>query len=144
MSGSCDERPFDQALFEHARFAAERARARLGSPLNQANLQAFLIDPQCLRYATRLAFDRTGLEPHQFAQPELQGNECCLHVDPLLKDKPDMLYLAVAYMAAVINYGDAATPDLAELHGSLLTGLSQEEFYLKVSAIADVIQSHND
>jgi hypothetical protein len=144
MSGSCDERPFDAALFEHARFAAERARARLGSPLNQANLQAFLTDPQCLRYATRLAFDRIGLAPHQFAQPELQGNACCLHVDPLLKDKPDMLYLAVAYMAAVINYGDAATPDLAELHGSLLTGLSQEEFYLKVSVIADVIQSHND
>jgi len=55
-----------------------------------------------------------------------------------------MLCLAVAYMAAVINYGDAATPELAELHGSLLTGLSPEEFYLKVSAIADVIQSHND
>jgi hypothetical protein len=144
MSGSCDERPFDAALFEHARFAAERARARLGSPLNPANLQAFLTDPQCLRYHTRLAFDRTGLEPHQFAQPELQGNECCLHVDPHLKDKPDMLYLAVAYMAAVINYGDAATPELAELHGSLLTGLSPEEFYLKISAIADVIQCHND
>jgi hypothetical protein len=144
MTGSHNERPFDAALFEHARFAAARARARLGSPLSAANLPAFLTDLQCLRYRTRLAFDRTGLEPHQFAQPELQGNECCLHVDPHLKDKPDLLYLAVAYMAVVINYGDAATPELAELHGSLLTGLSQEDFYLKVSAIADLIQCPND
>jgi len=144
MTGTSNERPFDAALFEHARFAAERARARLGSPLNPANLQAFLTDPQCLRYHTRLAFDRTGLEPHQFAQPELQGNECCLHVDPHLKDKPDMLCLAVAYMAAVINYGDAATPELAEMLGSLLTGIEQEEFYEKMCAIADSIQCPND
>jgi len=144
MTGTSNERPFDAALFEHARFVAERARARLGSPLNETNLPAFLIDPQCLRYATRIAFNRTGLEPHQFAQPELQGNECCLHVDPHLKNRPDMLCLAVAYMAAVINYGDAATPELAELHGSLLTGLSQEDFYLKISAIADLIGCPND
>jgi hypothetical protein len=129
MTGTYNERPFDAALFEHARFAAERVRSRLGSPLNDA---------------TRLAFDRSGLDAHQFAQPELQGNECCLHVDPQLKDRPDLLYLAVAYMAAVINYGDAATSELAELHGSLLTGLSQEEFYLKISAIADLIGCSND
>jgi hypothetical protein len=144
MTGTTHERPFDAALFEHARFAAARARARLGSPLNEVTLPVFLIDPQCLRYATRITFDRTGLDAHQFAQPELQGNECCLHVDPQLKDRPDLLYLAVAYMAAVINYGDAATSELAELHGSLLTGLSQEEFYLKISAIADLIGCSND
>ena len=144
MTGSYSERPFDAALFEHARFAAERARTRLGGPLNEMNLSVFLIDPQCLRYVTRLAFDRIGLAPNQFAQPELQGNVCCLHVDPLLKDKPDMLYLAVAYMAAVINYGDAATSELAERYGSLLTGLSQEDFYLKISALADFIGCCND
>lgn len=144
MTGTTNERPFDAALFEHARYAAARARARLGSPLNEATLPLFLSDPQCLRYATRLAFDRSGLDAHQFAQPELLGKECCLHVDPHLKDRPDLLYLAVAYMAAVINYGDAATPELAELHGSLLTGLPQEEFYLKISAIADLIGCSND
>jgi len=144
MIGTTNERPFDAALFEHARFAAARARARLGSPLNESTLPLFLGDPQCLRYATRLAFDRGGLDAHQFAQPERQGNKCCLHVDPHLKDRPDLLYLAVAYMAAVINYGDAATPELAELHGSLLTGLPQEEFYLKISAIADLIGCSSD
>jgi len=55
-----------------------------------------------------------------------------------------MLYLAVAYMAAVINYGDAATSELAERYGSLLTGLSQEDFYLKISALADFIGCCND
>jgi hypothetical protein len=144
MTGSCNERPFDAALFEHARFSAERARTRLGGPLNETNLPAFLIDPQCLRYATRITFDRAGLEPHQFAQPELQGKECCLHVDPCLQDRPDLLYQAVAYMAAVINYGDAATAELAERYGALLTGLTQEQFYSKISEIADFIGILNE
>jgi hypothetical protein len=62
-----------------------------------------------------------------------------LHVDPALQRTPEIIYLVVAYMAAVINYGDAATPELAEMLGAKLTGIEQEAFYEKMCAIADSI-----
>jgi len=122
MSDKTTEQPFNIVLCEHARFAAQRALDRLGAPLSPANLNLFLADARCLRYPTRIIYDRTGLEPQQVAQPFY---------------RPEIIYLVVAYMAAVINYGDAATPELAEMLGSLLTGIEQEEFYEKMCAIAD-------
>jgi hypothetical protein len=138
-------RPFHPALFEHARFAAQRAHARLGGFLNPSNLDKFLEDNLCLRYPTRIIYDRTGLDPHQVAQPfyrqSRDGVFCDLHVDPELQKTPGSNYLVVAYMAAVINYGDAATPELAELYGALLTGIDQEMFYDKMCAVADSVRS---
>jgi hypothetical protein len=134
---------FETALFEHARYAAARACARLGAPLSAQNLQEFLSDEECLRYPTRLVFDRAHLESRQFAQPVFSSSKegllCDLHIDPKLQNRPDVLYLAVAYMAAVINYGEAATPDLAEMMGALLAGMDQEQFYEKICEIADSI-----
>jgi hypothetical protein len=135
--------PFAIALFEHARFSSQRAQERLGGPLSPANLDLFLTDARCLRYPTRIIYDRTGLEPQQVAQPFFQqakgGLYCDLHVDPALKKTPERMYLVVAYMAAVINYGNSATPELAEMLGALLTGIEQEDFYQRMCAIADSI-----
>jgi hypothetical protein len=143
MSIDSPESPFAIALFEHARYAAARARKRLAAPLSAHNLQHFLADGECLRYPTRLVFDRTNLEPHQFAQPvhccSKEGMCCELHIDPQLQNRPEALYLAVAYMAAVINYGEAATPELAEMLGALLTGLDHDTFYDKICEISDSI-----
>jgi hypothetical protein len=137
-------RPFHAALYEHARFAAQRAQSRLNGPLTPSNLEQFLADNLCLRYPTRIIYDRTGLEPHQVAQPfyrqSRDGIFCDLHVDPDLQKTPEINYLVVAYMAAVINYGDAATPELAELFGALLTGIDQETFYEKMCAVADSVR----
>ena len=63
-----------------------------------------------------------------------------MHVDPDLQRTPELIYLVVAYMAAVINYGDAATQELAELFGALLTGIEQETFYEKMCAVADSVR----
>jgi len=143
MSDKTTEQPFNIVLCEHARFAAQRALARLGAPLSPSNLNLFLADDRCLRYPTRIIYDRTGLEPQQVAQPfyrqSRDGLFCDLHVDPALQRTPGVIYLVVAYMAAVINYGDAATPELAEMLGAKLTGIEQEEFYEKMCAIADSI-----
>ncbi len=117
MSKETTEQSFNIALCEHARYAVARARKRLNGPLTARNLQVFLSERECLRYPTSIVFDRSGLEPHQFAQPlhsaSKKGVQCELHVDPKLKEMPDMLYLVVEYMTAVINYGDAAPPEIA-------------------------------
>jgi hypothetical protein len=129
------------ALSGHARFAALRARHALGEGLHPANLHRFLADPKCLRYPTELVFSREGLDAHQFAEPFYVGRgqeqRCCLHVDPRLQENREALCLVAAYMAAAINYGQAATPETALLQGSLLFGLLPEEFYARICRVAD-------
>ena len=131
----------NEALFSHARRAAFRSRDRLGGPLCPENMPVFLNDPSFIRYPTKIVFSREGLEAHQFAQPffiQSPGEtRCLLHVDPRLQGRDDLLVLVVAYMAAVINYGNAATPEVAELQGSILTGMPPEDFYKKICEISD-------
>jgi hypothetical protein len=132
---------FSSALAEHARSAALRARHALGECLNPANLQRFLTDSHCLRYPTELMFSREGLDAHQFAEPFLAGlgaeQQCCLHVDPRLQENREALCLVTAYMAAAINYGNAATAETALLQGSIVSGLPPAEFYARICDIAD-------
>ncbi len=138
---------FKGALEDHARFAAERARQRMGGSLTPDTLDLFLRDTQCLRHPTTIIYDRSGLEPHQFAQPFIGGSDaedrtCLLHIDPVLRDKPEWVCLAVAYCAAEINYGPVVTPEIAELHGGILTRMTTGACYKKICALADSLFLH--
>ncbi|MFC1736586.1 hypothetical protein ACFL1X_10755 [Candidatus Hydrogenedentota bacterium] len=128
-------------LREHALFATQRARDLLGSVLSTDNLERFLKESLCLRYPTEIVFTRSELEPHQFAQPffsgEGEGRTCELRIDPSFDQRPDDLPWLVAYMAAAINYGGQATPELCEIAGAELMGVSQESFYTKICDLAD-------
>jgi hypothetical protein len=118
-----------------------RARHALGQGLNPENLHRFLTDPHCLRYPTELVFSREGLEAHQFAEPFPAGwgaqQQCRLHVDPRLQENLEALCLVTAYMAAAINYGQAATAETALLQGSIVSGLPPAEFYARICRLAD-------
>jgi len=132
------------ALKAHARDKARQAKKKLGGPLISDNIEVFLNDPECLRYKTRIVFTREGLDPHQFAQPNMSKEEagytCTLHIDPALQTRQELIHFVVAYMAAVINYGDAATPELAEIYGSILAGLPAGRFYKQICTIADLLE----
>ncbi len=136
-----------EALFSHAFEWATKTKIKLGGPLTGDNLPVLLTSPGCLRYPTVVQFDRKNMEPQQFAQPEILTSEngplCRLHVDPEIQSSNSSLYLIVAYMAASINYGDTATPDLAEMVGSMLTGMPVEDFYNSICQIADSLELKN-
>lgn len=64
---------------------------------------------------------------HQFAQPDTDGHNTeqdgrvlCLH--PSLRDRPDLIPLAVVYMIPVINYGDLLTDEHCRLYGATVLG----------------------
>ena len=129
------------ALNHHAAEAAQRARAALGGKLDAANLDAFLSDRTFLRVPTELRFDGLGLAPHQFATPafisENGERQCILHIRPHYENLPDTHAYIVAYMAAAINYGAAASAELCETYGATLLGVGVEDFYAAVCRIAD-------
>lgn len=127
-------------LTDHARVAAQRAKAKLGGPVNRDTLGRFLCDPDCVRYPVEIVFDASPLEDHQFAEPaivvENGKRRCRLHVHPRFASREEALPHFVSYMAAVINYGAVATPELCESYGAALMGEDRETFYRKVCAFA--------
>lgn len=136
-----DAEELEASLQSHALRAARRACAKLGGPLDETNLARFLQDTDCLRYRTELRFDDAGLDPHQFAEPAFEAVEgerrCILHVRSRFRVRVESHPYIVAYMAAAINYGPAASGPLCELHGAALMNLSIQDFYDAVCAMAD-------
>ncbi len=130
-----------ETLLRHAHEAAARSGAKLGGPLSVENIDAFLVDSDCLKYSVRIVYDDARLEPHQFAQPVFAGSaadrRCELHVHPHYANHPECLPFIVAYMAGAINYGDAVTMDLCEIYGAALMQMPREEFYRAVCQMAD-------
>jgi hypothetical protein len=129
---SLNQRLLEQAVFAHQKYG----------PLSPQNLEAFLADPACVRYPTRLVFEFGEMALHQFAQPEMdhradaqQGR--VLYLRPRLRERPDLVPLAVAYMLPVLNYGDIITDAHCLLYGATLLGLMPEEFYQRICALAD-------
>jgi len=113
-------------------------------PLTAEKLGAFLHDPDCLRYPVRTVFEFGEMAMHQFAQPDIDWRNTdqdgrVLYVRPLLRDRPDLLPLVVAYMIPVINYGDIVTDQHCLLYGAALLGMMEEEYYDQLCALSDFL-----
>jgi len=114
------------------------------APLTFAGLDALLTDPDCLRHPTRMVFEFGEIARHQFAQPDLdhrnrEQDGRVLYLRPLLRDRPNLAVLAVAYMIPVINYGDIVTDEHCVRYGATLLGMMEEEFYQAICQMADVV-----
>ena len=132
-----------RSLREHLVAQAIVAHQKHG-PLTADKLDALLHDPDCLRHPVRLVFELGEMALHQFAQPDLDWRNTdqdgrVLYVRPLLRDRPDLLPLAVAYMIPVINYGDVINDEHCLLYGATLLGMMEGEYYEKLDALADFV-----
>jgi hypothetical protein len=132
-----------QSLREHLAAQAVVAHHRY-APLTADKLEAFLHDPACLRHPVRLVFEFGEMAMHQFAQPDIdwrnqEQDGRVLYLRPLLRNRPDLLPLAVAYLAPLINYGDVAADEHCLLYGATLLGLTEDEYYRRLCALAETV-----
>jgi hypothetical protein len=132
-----------QSLREHLVAQAIVAHQKHG-PLTADKLDALLHDPDCLRHPVRLVFEFGEMAMHQFAQPDVDWRNTeqdgrVLYLRPLLRKRPDLLPLAVAYMIPVINYGDIVSDEHCLLYGAVLMGMLTDEFYDAVCRLADLV-----
>jgi len=132
-----------QSLREHILAQAVVAHQKHG-PLTFEKLNALLHDPDCLRYPVRLVFEFGEMAMHQFAQPDIDWRNTpqdgrVLYVRPLLRERPDLLPLAVAYMIPLINYGDVISDEHCLLYGATLLGMLEEEFYQAICLLAEIV-----
>lgn len=113
-------------------------------PLTAEKLEALLHDPDCVRHPVRLVFEFGEMAMHQFAQPDFdwrnpEQDSRVLYLRPLLRDHPDLLPVAVAYMIPVINYGDIISDEHCLLYGATLLGLFEDEYYRQLCAMSDLV-----
>lgn len=132
-----------QSLRDHLLAQAAVARDRYPI-LTENSMEAMLRDPLCLRYPVRLVFEFGEMALHQFAQPDIDWRNTSqdgrvLYVRPLLKNHPELLPFAVAYMIPVINYGNIVTDAHCLAFGTELLGLTEDTFYSKLCSLADLL-----
>ncbi|TNF22375.1 MAG: hypothetical protein EP329_28760 [Deltaproteobacteria bacterium] len=133
-----------RSLSDHVRRTALDARALYGPSFDQAALERLLEDRRCCRFPTRIVFDAAGLEPGTFSAAEPLGDDpregYVIRVHPRFERRPLLLPLLVAYQLVVVNYGDIATHEEAELFGATLLGLSVDDYYQTLCLVADSLE----
>lgn len=130
-----------RSLLDHVVAQAEVARSKYG-PFVKGQLEALLNDPACVRHPVRLVFEFGEMAMHQFGQPDLdwrnpEHDGRVLYLRPMLRDRPDLVLLAVAYLLPLVNYGEVVTDELCVRHGAALLGLMPEEFYARICQLAE-------
>ena len=92
----------------------------------------------------RLVFEFGEMAMHQFAQPDMDWRNTAsdgrvLYLRPLLRERPDLLPLAVAYMIPLINYGDIIADDHCLLYGAALLGLMEDEYHQQLCGMSEAL-----
>jgi hypothetical protein len=137
------ERLGQASLREHLLAQAVVAH-QLHGPLTFEKLDTLLHDPACLRHPVRLVFEFGEMALHQFAQPDVDWRNAeqdgrVLYLRPRLRERPDLVVLAVAYLIPLINYGDIISDDHCLLYGATLLGLMEAEYYRQMCELADFV-----
>ncbi|MCC6354606.1 MAG: hypothetical protein IT577_12015 [Verrucomicrobiae bacterium] len=131
------------SLREHILAQAAVAHQRY-APLTAKSLGALLGDPGSVRYPVRVLYELGDMAAHQFVhpgpRPTRPGKESMvLFVHPSLLEHREAVPAAIAYAIPQINYGDPVTDEHCLLYGATLLGITADEYYTRLCAIADAV-----
>lgn len=134
-----------RSLVDHATEKAFLARGRYGPDIDVAAVERMLGDPEFVRWPTRLEFGTDGIEDGMFAVARRLGarpaDGFAITVHPHFRSRADALPLLVPYHVVTVNYGDIADPTVAESFGATLLGITVEDYYARLCALADELGS---
>src|SRR5579859_1437773 len=112
---------------------AAQIHRKYGPQLGWDQLHQLLEDRTLVRYPCEIRFDAGPLLPGEFAHPIPRGHTpedgYIIYIHPCYSTQLPQVPLLVLHQLALINYGESATLDDAEMFGSLALGLSKEEYY---------------
>lgn len=132
-----------KALREHLIEKATAARLHYGFYIDTEAILKMLDDRRIVRFPTGIRFDAEPLQPGEFAIAQPLGNKpadgYCIFIHPFFEDQKEIWPLLIAYHLVVINYGEMATSDDAEIFGATLLGLDVEAYYQALCELADSI-----
>lgn len=134
-----------QSLTAHVAARGADIRAKYGPHIGWEALQRILADRECVRYPCEISFDAGPLRDGEFATPVAKGahpeDGFTLHVHPFFSTQPQSVPGLVLYQLVLVNYGDFASPDDAEVFGAAVLGISLDDYYDALCECADLISA---
>lgn len=107
-------------------------------------LHTLLQDREIVRYPVRMIFDGEMLQSGEPAfVMEIDDEEdrhSILSIHPALRNVVSAVSTVLFYQLARVNYGPYATAEHAEALGAAALGVSEDDYYDQMCAIADFIQ----
>jgi hypothetical protein len=112
---------------------AAKIRQKYGPEIGWDELQKVLDDRECVSVPCEIRFDSGPLLPGEFGHSIAKGlrpeQGFIIYLHPLYASQLARVPYLVLHQLVLINYGDSATADDAEMFGSLALGLSKDEYY---------------
>ncbi len=132
-----------ESLTAHAAQTGAAIFEKYGPHIGWGELLRLLDDRCCVRYPCQVVFDSKELQAGEFAHPVPNGNKpedgFTIFVHPIFMTQIDEVPLLVLYQLVLVNYGAFASADDAEAFGSAALGMSRDEYYSAVCALADQV-----
>ncbi|MCG7949380.1 MAG: hypothetical protein N0C84_23865 [Candidatus Thiodiazotropha taylori] len=129
------------AVSLHAREKAEDIRNRYAPVIDYQTVLQMLEDRKSVRYPVTLRFVSEGIEPGMFARTEPisenpdDGYTILIHNH--FENRHDDLPKLILYQLVLVNYGDLATANDAEIFGATILGLDRDTYYQQVADLVD-------
>ncbi len=141
----------------HLRQKAQEIIEKFGANITFDVLQEILQDRKFVRYPVNIIFDSARIEAGFFIQTEMtlsdqshQPDEYDDYIKPAdrsydfivheyFEGQPDKLLPLILYHLPIVNYGDIATYEDAEVFASALMQMEQDDYYQLVCDLADNI-----
>jgi len=131
------------AVSMHVSEKAKEIHSRYGPDIDYPTVLRILDDRRSIRYPVEIKFVSEGIMPGMFAQTEPisenpdDGYIISLHSH--FEDRLDVLPALILYQAVLINYGELATANDAELFGSGVLGMDRDAYYEQIVALTDAL-----
>jgi len=132
-----------QSLSGHVAAKGQELREKYGPHIGWHELQLILQDRNFVRYPCDIVFDAGPLLEGEFAHPEPKSDRpedgFIIYVHPYFGAQPARVPYLVLYQLVLVNYGEFASAEDAEVFGANAFGLSQDEYYRMLCQMADEI-----
>jgi len=130
-----------QSLHAHVAAKGAEIREKYGPGIGWPELLRLLEDRAFVRYPCEIVFDAAPLEAGEFAHPVARGDRpedgFTMYVHPFFMAQLPQVSCLVLYQLVLVNYGEFASPDDAEVFGASALGLTRDEYYDQLCTMAD-------
>ncbi|MHB8519451.1 MAG: hypothetical protein ACYDH9_01720 [Limisphaerales bacterium] len=132
-----------ESLTAHVALKGREIREKYGPRIGWNELLRILNDRVFVRYPCEIIFDAGALLPGEVAHPVLKGEHpedgFTMFVHPFFSLQLERVPYLVLYQLVLVNYGEFASAEDAEVFGASAIGVSEDEYYQSLCAIADEI-----
>lgn len=130
-----------QSLTSHVAAKGAEINELYGPTIGWNELERILQDRTCVRYPCEIKFGSQPLMEGELAHPEPKGDQpdagFDMVVHPVYAGDPNAVVYLVLYQLVIVNYGEFASAEDAETFGAHVLGISKEDYYQSLCALAD-------